>query len=97
MARVKSNDSAYTTIRPSCILHPEKLLTSVTEVFQEDYLNPFSPLLDGRKLCNISSGVPAEDSNQVPQLLNTRQSELSLEIVLYKTVLALVLHHFIVQ
>ena len=78
MTGVKSNDSAYATIRPSRILHSEKLLTSVIEVFQEDYLNPFSPLLDGQQLCNISSGVPVENSNQVLQLLNMRQTRTEL-------------------
>lgn len=78
MAGVKSNDSAYATIRPSSILHSEKLLTLVTELFQEDYLNSFSPLLDGQKLCNISSGVPVEDSNQVLQLVNMRQIRIEL-------------------
>ena len=46
MAGVKSNDSTYTAIRPSRILRSEKLVMSVTEVLQEDYLNPVSSFLD---------------------------------------------------
>ena len=36
MVGVKSNDSVYTATRPSRILRPDKLVTSVTEVLQED-------------------------------------------------------------
>ena len=78
MAAVKSNDSAYTAIRPSRILHSKKLVTSVTEVLQEHYLNPLSPLLDAQQLYNISSGRPVEDSNQVLELLNMRQTGIEL-------------------
>ena len=70
----KSNDSAYTAICPFCILRSEKLVTSVTEVLQEDYLNPFSSLSDVQQSYNISSDVPVKDSSQVPQLLNVRNT-----------------------
>ena len=74
MAGVKSNDSVYAAIRPSHILRPDKLVTSVTEVL----LNPFSQLLDAQQLYNISSGVPVEDSNQVLQLINMRKTGIEL-------------------
>ena len=36
------------------MLHSEKLVTSVAEVLQEDYLNTFTLLLDAKQLYNIS-------------------------------------------
>ena len=78
MTGAKINDSAYVAIHLSRILRSEKLLMSVTEVLQEDYLNPFSPLLDAQQLYNISLGVPVEGSSQVLQLLNMRQTRTEL-------------------
>ena len=78
MASVRSNDSPYTAIRPSRILHSEKLVTSVTEVLQQYYLNPFSRLLDTQQLYNISSGVPVKDRCQVLHLLTMRQTGIEL-------------------
>ena len=72
MAGIKSNDSAYTALRPSRILRSEKLVTSVVEVLKEDYIHPFSPTLDTQCLYNISSGVPIED-NEVLKSLNMKQ------------------------
>ena len=51
---------------------------AVVKVWQTDCLNPLFPILDAQKLYNISSAVQVEDSSQVVQLLNTRQTGIKL-------------------
>ena len=78
MATVKSNDLACAAIHPSCLLRSEKLVMAVVKVWQTDCFNPLFPILDAQKLYNISSAVQVEDSSQVVQLLNTRQTGIKL-------------------
>ena len=61
------------------VYYVQRIVTSVVEVLQEDYTNPFSPLLDALQLHSISSGVPVEDRSQVLQLLNMRKIGIELK------------------
>jgi len=61
-------NKTYKCLRPHEISKEDKMVTKVVEVLQEEYLNPFSPLL-GDELINISSGVPVADET-ADQILN---------------------------
>lgn len=54
-------DEGYKALRPNEIKKEEKLITKVMDVFQNEYLNPFSPLLETNELVNLSLGVPVGD------------------------------------
>ena len=58
------------------VYYVQRIVTSVVEVLQEDYTNPFSPLLDALQLHSI---VPVEDRSQVLQLLNMRKIGIELK------------------
>ena len=58
MAGTITKSEMYKALRPSQILTSEKMVTKVIEVLQEEYINPFSVLVDKEQLYNLSSGVP---------------------------------------
>ena len=71
MARAKTKNVVYKSLRPSQILGSQKMVNCVIEVLSEEYLNPFSVSLD-ENLYNLSSGVPVE-GKLANELLCTKQ------------------------
>ena len=61
MTGTYSNTETYKLLRPSQIIESEKLVTKAIDVIQEEYINPFSILVDEDKLFNLSSGVPVQN------------------------------------
>ena len=60
MAGATPKSQLYKAFRPSQIVGSEKMVQRVMDVLQEEYMNPFSVLLDENQLYNLSSGVPVE-------------------------------------
>ena len=71
MAGTTTKSEMYKALRPSQILTSEKMVTKVIEVLQEEYINPFSLLVDKEQLYNLSSGVPVS-ADLADEILNTR-------------------------
>ena len=77
MAGTTTKNELYKALRPSQILTSEKLVTRVIEVLEEEYLNPFSVLIDEDQLYNLSSGVPVE-SDLADEILETQNKGIKL-------------------
>ena len=71
MAGTTTKSEMYKALRPSQILTSEKMVTKVIEVLQEEYINPFSVLVDEGQLYNLSSGVPVS-IDLADEILETR-------------------------
>jgi len=67
-AGLNQKSNIYKPLRDSEIKKSEKIVSDIINVMENEYLNPFSPLLEEDKLYNLSSGCCKEEG--VDELLN---------------------------
>ena len=72
MTGLDDSTSTYKPLRPTQITKSEKMIQSVMQVLEHEFVNPFSAKVDSDKLVHLSSGVSVDDK-AADEILSTME------------------------